>query len=272
MSHPVNFKVWFKAIQVAGLITWAGIAMIAIHPVLKWSLGRRSTPVWDSILRHWYASICRILGVNLTIKGEICPTAGLMVSNHVSWLDILALGSLQTADFVAKEEVASWPVLGFLVNKAGTLFVRRGDNQQTQGIAEQIAWRLRQGRRVIVFPEGTSTDGKRVLRFHSKLFQPMQLTGATVQAVALQYRNAAVDQAPFIGDDEFLPHLLRLIKLDRIDLHIHFCEPLPHGVSAGDAARATRSQVLSALDMPISARDAQRLNRDASALQSGAAG
>jgi 1-acyl-sn-glycerol-3-phosphate acyltransferase len=143
--------------------------------------------------------------------------------------------------------MADWPVLGYLAQGTDTLFLRRGDAGHAQLIAEHMAWRLRQGRRLMLFPEGTTTAGDRVLRFHPKLFQPARLAAATVQVAALQYRGDAAAVAPFIGDDEFLPHLWRLLHLPRIDVRLQFCPPLAHATAPAELARMARAQVLDAL-------------------------
>ncbi len=238
---------WLKATLIAGMFLWGLAAMSAVWPLLGLLLGRRAARYQEFIRRHWCATVCRILAVRLETVGEPSPQTQLWVANHISWLDIIALGSLHPLLFVAKEEVAGWPVMGYLARRLGTLFVRRGDAEQTASIAEQMAWQLRQGKQLMLFPEGTTTNGERVLRFHAKLLQPAQLAHVPVQAIGLEYLEEARAVAPFIGEDEFLPHLLQIIALDRIHLRIHYCEPLPAGLHRDVLAQTTRKQVVSAL-------------------------
>lgn len=224
------------------------IAVAAVLPALGWLLGRRSAPLHDAIVVGWNRAVCRILNLELKVHGALDPDARLLVANHVSWLDIIALGSQFPCLFVAKEEVARWPVVGFLAKGINTLFVRRGDNRQTGSAAQMMVWRLRQGRRVLLFPEGTTTAGDRVLRFHGKLFQPAELAGVSAQAIALRYSGAARNSVPFVGEDEFLPHLLGVIRLERIDLDLHYCPALPAGMNRNETTAAAHAQISAIVD------------------------
>jgi 1-acyl-sn-glycerol-3-phosphate acyltransferase len=238
---------WFKAAAVAALFLWGVAATGAVWPLLDLLLGRRAAAPKEAIRRHWCATVCRILNVQAEILGEPDPGTRLWVANHISWLDIIVLGARHPLLFVAKAEVADWPVMGYLARRLGTLFVQRGDAAQTAAIAERMAWQLRQGRQLMLFPEGTTTDGSRVLRFHAKLLHPAQLAHVPAQAVGLEYLGEARAAAPFVGDDDFLPHLLDILALDRIPLRVHYCQPLPPGLHRDTLAQTTRKQVVAAL-------------------------
>ena len=242
-----RLRLWLKAASIAGLFLWGVAATGLAWPLLDKLLGRRAATPKEAIRRHWCASVCRILNVQAEITGKPSPHTRLWVANHISWLDIIVLGARHPLLFVAKAEVADWPVMGYLARRLGTLFVRRGDAEQTSAIAEQMAWQLRQGRQLMLFPEGTTTDGSRVLRFHAKLLHPAQLAHTPVQAIGLEYLDEARDAAPFVGDDDFLPHLLRILALDRIPLRVHYCQPLPPGLHRDALAQTTRKQVVAAL-------------------------
>ena len=179
------------------------------------------------MVQHWCRLACRIVGLRRNITGTAAPEARFLVANHVSWLDIVALAAERPCLFLAKAEVANWPVIGALARGIDTLFVRRGEAGQTAAVAERMLWQLRRGRCVLLFPEGTTTAGDRLLRFHSKLFEPAERAGAVVQPIALSYTGVARDVAPFIGEDEFLPHLLQVLRRDRIELDLAYCPPLP---------------------------------------------
>ena len=208
-----QLRQWIKASLIAGMFLWGMLAVSILWPLLSLLLGRKAAYFHEIVRRHWCVAVCRILNVRLEIVGMPSPLTRLWVANHISWLDIIALGSQLPVEFVAKEEVADWPVMGYLARRIGTLFVRRGDAEQTTLIAEQMAWQLRQGRRLMLFPEGTTPNGERVLRFHGKLLHPAQLAHAPVQAISLEYLGEARAVAPFIGEDDFLPHLLQILKL-----------------------------------------------------------
>ncbi|MFM8333582.1 MAG: lysophospholipid acyltransferase family protein [Candidatus Methylumidiphilus sp.] len=234
---------WLKGALIALMFLWGVFAVAVVMPACGWVFGRRAAPIHQAIVTRWNHAVCRILNVRLSIDGQPDPDARLWVSNHVSWLDIIALGSLLPCQFVAKEDVAAWPVIGYLAQGIGTLFVRRGDAGQTSATAELMVWQLRQGKRLLLFPEGTTTTGEKVLRFHGKLFQPAQRAAVVVQAVALRYTGEAAQTAPFIGEDEFLPHLLKLLKAERLDLSVTFCPALPKGLAHGEMASASHRQI-----------------------------
>lgn len=234
---------WLKGAAVAGMFLLGVFAVGAVMPALRLLLGRRSHRLHEAIVLLWDRAVCRILNLRLHISGEPDPDAKLLVANHISWLDIIALGAQRPCVFVAKEEVADWPVMGYLAKGIGTLFVRRGDAEQTAATAERMVWRLRQGQRLMLFPEGTTTTGDKVLRFHGRLFQPAHLAGVGVQAIALRYEGEAKQRAPFVGEDEFLPHLIGILGLDRIDLRLDYRPALPAGLDGSAMAAAARRQI-----------------------------
>jgi 1-acyl-sn-glycerol-3-phosphate acyltransferase len=137
-------------------------------------------------------------------------------------LDIIVIGQYLPACFVAKSDISSWPVIGYLARQAGTIFIRRGDKQHIRTTAEKMVWLLKQSSNIIAFPEGTTTKGDEVLQFHASLFQPALLTRSAIQPVALQYQGAAKEHAPFVGDDDFVPHLIKMLTLDKIEVRLSF--------------------------------------------------
>ena len=251
---------WFKAALIAGMFLIGVVAVGVVMPVLRLLLEKRADRLNETIVVNWNRAVCRILNLRLHLHGRPDANARLVVANHISWLDIIALGTQGPCMFVAKREVADWQVMGYLAKGIGTLFVQRGDSSQTTAIAEQMTWQLRQGKRLALFPEGTTTTGNRVLRFHGKLFQPAQLAGVRVQAVALRYEGKARQHAPFVGDDEFLPHLFDILKLGRIDLHLHYCPAVPPGPGRNELAQTTRQQIVAALDAGHSSRELAVMN------------
>ena len=225
------------------------IAVKTIMPGIRKIAGVRTQNWCDAIVLKWNRTACRILNLDIKISGRPDSIAGLTVANHVSWLDIIAIGSLQPLTFVSKAEVANWPVMGQLAKGIGTVFIRRGDSVQAGAVCEDMARMLRQGQRLMLFPEGTTTRGDRVLRFHGKLFQPAQAAGSRIQTLALRYRDEAAGRAPFVGDDQFLPHLLGILALKRIELEIHYCPALPNGLRRDQIARVARLQIVEKLQL-----------------------
>lgn len=176
----------------------------------------------DSLKTNWLRWFSAIVNLHVIQEGELPENGVILVSNHISWLDIIVIGQYLPAYFVAKSEISSWPVIGYLARQGGTIFIRRGDKQHIRATAEKMIWLLKQNSNIIAFPEGTTTKGDEVLHFHSSLFQPALLTKSAILPVALQYQGAAKELAPFVGDDGFLPHLLKMLTLDKIEVRLDF--------------------------------------------------
>ena len=176
----------------------------------------------DALKTHWLKIFSAIVNLSITKEGEPPEEGALIVSNHVSWLDIIVIGQYLPAYFVAKSEIISWPIIGYLSKQGGTIFIRRGDKKHIKATAEKMVWVLKQNGNIIAFPEGTTTKGDEVVNFHASLFQPALLTRSTIQPVALQYQGIAKLQAPFIGDDDFIPHLIEMLTLDKIEVRLCF--------------------------------------------------
>jgi len=176
----------------------------------------------NTIKTRWLQKFSAIVNLHIIQDGELPERRAILVSNHISWLDIIVIGQYLPAYFIAKSDISSWPVIGYLARQGGTIFIRRGDKQHIRTTAEKMAWLLKQNSKIIAFPEGTTTKGDEVLHFHSSLFQPALLTKSAIQPVVLQYQGAAKEQAPFVGDDGFVPHLLKMLTLDKIEVKLSF--------------------------------------------------
>jgi 1-acyl-sn-glycerol-3-phosphate acyltransferase len=168
-----------------------------------------------ALTQRWSRRLLALLNVECRVSGPLDPEAGnlLVVANHVSWLDIFVLNALCPARFVAKAELARWPVAGRLVRGAGTLFVERTRRRDTHRVNRVVATALAQGDIVAVFPEGTTTEGASVLPFKSSLLQPIVDAAGEVQPLALRYRtpDGARSAAPsYVGDDPFMASFWRV--------------------------------------------------------------
>jgi len=197
-------------------------------------------------LTWWSRGLCRILGARLQIRGTAHPGAALLVANHISWIDIFCIAAVCPTQFLAKQEVAEWPLFGWLCRRAGTAFIRRGGDNGAGEAMEQLVWRLHNGERVLVFPEGTSTTGETVRRFHPRLLQAAILARCPVQAIALRYPQAdgIHPLIPFVGDDALLPHLWRLLGEPGFTAELSFgrIHQPPH-VSRDGLARQTWQEI-----------------------------
>lgn len=174
------------------------------------------------LIRWWHRRFCNILNLDIRVHGTPAAGHALWISNHVSWLDIPVLGANFPVYFLSKAEVANWPIVGWLAGAAGTLFIKRGAGDSGQ-VTHQLAAHLHDGRNVLFFPEGTTTDGHRLKRFFHKLFAAATITQVPVQPVLICYRDeddALHPHAPFVGDDEFLSHATDILKGGRITVDI----------------------------------------------------
>lgn len=177
--------------------------------------------------RVFMSRLVRALPFEVQVIGELPRRPMLWVCNHVSWTDIPLLGMLAPLTFLSKAEVRQWPIAGWLAQQAGTLFIRRG-NGDSQQLRQQISKHLGQARPLLIFPEGTTTDGRGLRLFHGRLLAGAIDQGIAVQPVAIQYlRDGEIDTfAPFIGDDDLVSHLLRLFAQPPGQVVIHLIEPI----------------------------------------------
>lgn len=204
-----------------------GLGMASVFGVME-RLKLNSTQVrrqrWS---QFFMARLSHALPFRIRVFGQLPDTSMLWVSNHVSWTDIALLGQLTPLSFLSKADVRGWPIAGWLAAKAGSLFIRRGAGD-SQLIRQQMRHHLSQGLPLLMFPEGTTTDGRCVRTFHGRLLSAAIDSGAHLQPVAIRYlRDGSTDPiAPFIGDDDLLSHLMRLFSHDTADVEIHLLEPI----------------------------------------------
>jgi lyso-ornithine lipid O-acyltransferase len=172
-------------------------------------------------------SVLASLGIRFSIEGRM-PESGLVVSNHLSYLDIVIFSAAMPCFFVSKMEVKRWPYFGKAAGAGGTIFLDRSSHASASAAAAQIAERLTHRVPVLLFPEGTSTDGSNVLRFHARLLQPAAQASAPVTAAAIRYvLDGGVEERElcWYGDAPFLPHLWKVLGTAGFSARIHFDEP-----------------------------------------------
>jgi 1-acyl-sn-glycerol-3-phosphate acyltransferase len=186
------------------------------------------------------------LGITLDVDGSF-PSRGLLVCNHLSYIDVLALSAIAPCVFVAKRQVRSWPLFGRLARFGATIFVDRDRPSDTGRASTQLARALAAGIVVVLFPEATSSNGSTVLAFRSALFQPaVQLN----QAVSTAHISYAVDGGSveqdvcYWGRMVFLPHLLRLLRLRNVTARIRFGPEANAFADRKVAASSAREQIL----------------------------
>lgn len=197
-------------------------------------LGRRrwgQETVADRAVRAWSAGLMWIFGFRLRRVGAPLPGPTLFVANHVSWVDIEVLHSQRMMGFVAKREIAGWPVVGWLAARGQTIFHQRGNSDSLNGVMEEMRRRLESGRSVGVFPEGRTRDGREVGPFHARIFQAAVEAQVPVQPVALRYGEGGGAQTvvAFGPGESFVANFFRLLGEPARVAEVHFLEPIPPG-------------------------------------------
>ena len=226
----MHIKLFIVIILLCALI----VPLIIIQSFLRFFPG-----IASQILPMWFHKwVLKFFNIKVIIKGQrsdYAPT--LMVANHWSWIDIPVLGTVIRGYFVAKSDIEGWPIFGYLAKLQNTIFVNRTDRRQVGKQTNAITERLEKHKDVILFAEGTSNDGNRVLKFKSSLFavaKPNEKIRPAIQPVTIYYSRLfgmplGRKNRPFLawyGDMDLLPHLKDLFKLGPIEVIIHFGKPV----------------------------------------------
>lgn len=235
---------------------WTRITRLALHLARGLAITALLFPLQSTQRRkreveHWSLQLLGLLGVRLFLHGMPPPYAArplMLVANHVSWLDIFAINAIVPARFVAKSEVRSWPLVGWLCARAGTLFIERARRHGTARINGAVGNALRAGDVLAVFPEGTTTDGSTVLKFHASLLEPALEADAVVQPIALRFERSdgtLCTEAAYDGDKSLWDTLLGMTSQREILAHVCFLEPIPPGEQhRRDLAREAREAIV----------------------------
>jgi 1-acyl-sn-glycerol-3-phosphate acyltransferase len=212
-------------------------------------------------IRRWSARLLAVLNVRTTVRG-LPPTsldrAAVLVSNHVSWLDIQLIHSVWQVRFVAKSEVRRWPLIGWLSAHTGTLFIERGKSRHAALINQSIHAAFQQGDAIGVFPEGTTTDGTELGRFHASLLQPAVDESAMVFPVALRYLDEAGNtnlEASYVGETTLIESMKMIFGQRKIHAELIFLPPIDAaGKTRRELAVQTQSAIAAALNLPVSGK------------------
>jgi 1-acyl-sn-glycerol-3-phosphate acyltransferase len=176
----------------------------------------------------WSDKFLCLLGIELASHGAPRPGATLVVSNHVSWLDILAINAVHPVRFVSKADVRHWPLIGWLVAAAGTLFIERERKRDAMRVVHQVADALKSGQTIAVFPEGTTSPGDRLLPFHGNLLQAAIATGTAVQPVALRFADENEDPsaaAAYVGDMNLVESMWAIVTATGLRASVQWLAP-----------------------------------------------
>ena len=201
---------------------WRGLRTISRY------FPKASQPERDAMVQTWSKELLAILNVTLVLKGGQ-PALGLVVANHVSWLDILVMNASHPVRFLSKSDVKAWPLLGRLIEGSGTLFIERSKRRDALRVVQTITRYLRDGHRIAVFPEGTTNDGINVLPFHGNLIQAALDAPCPVTPVGIRYLDAVSgtrSMAPaYVDDDTLLSSVWRTLRQGRLLAEVSVGEP-----------------------------------------------
>jgi 1-acyl-sn-glycerol-3-phosphate acyltransferase len=238
------------------------IARLGLHVahglwIVQTRYARLAPAEQDRALERWSRKLLAILRVRVATHNAPVPIPErcLLVSNHVSWLDIFAVYAVAPSLFVAKSDIRGWPIVGRLVTRIGTLFIERGSRRHARATNERIVAALASGRLVSVCPEGTTTDGRTVQHFHAALLQPAIDAGAAVLPVALRYRERAggyTDAAAYVGETSLVESLWRVAREPGLEVELRFVAPIdPRERHRRELAALAREVIARELDLPL---------------------
>ena len=240
------------------LVVVPAIAFLTIVLIpVQWLAVRFDWPLKRSLPVFYHRIACRLIGVRVNVVGERVAEHPLMiVSNHVSWADISVITSVAPVVFIAKSEVGTWPIFGLLAKLQRSVFVERARRQKTGAVNAEIARRLASGDPVVLFGEGTSNDGNRVLAFRSALIgaardalaeaehtgriwiQPLSIAYTEMLGLPLGRKHRPL--IAWYGDLDLLPHLTKVLRMGALDVTVTWGTPVPFDENS-DRKEVTRS-------------------------------
>jgi 1-acyl-sn-glycerol-3-phosphate acyltransferase len=214
-------------------------------------------PRRQALIQRWSKHLLVMMRIESRVRG--LPASGLpgnllIVANHISWLDIFVLNTLQPARFIAKAELKRWPLVGLMIKGCGTLFIERERRRDAHRVNEDARQVLAAGDAIAIFPEGTTTDGRELLPFHGSLLQPVIDAAGHLQPVAIRYQNVdgSYNDAPaYVGDTSFMTSFWRVLGERNLVVDLE----LPAAIPATrrhrrDLSRDAEALIRTALELP----------------------
>lgn len=207
-------------------------------------------------IQIWSQQLLTIFGVRVKMNLTSMPSGTVVVANHISWLDIFVINSLSPCRFVAKSDIRAWPLLGWLAEQAGTIYISRGSKADVKRIYQYLIDQILAGERVAFFPEGTTAAQGQVLPFHANLFEAAIQAKVPVQPFALRYldRDGALHAAvEFTGDMSFATSLANVLQAGEVIVELQGLEFIStDGAHRRELAATSRTAVALALQVDIS--------------------
>lgn len=243
-----------RVIRWTRLLTHVVVGVVAVGAIYPRISARRR-----AIITGWWArKLLRILNILLSIHGArpaIHARNLIVAANHISWVDIFVINATQPARFIAKAEIRDWPIAGWISDKAGTIFIRRTRRSDTAKINETMHNVLAEGATIGFFPEGTTTSGDRLLKFHTSLFEPAVANAATIAPAAIRYRASDGEPsaaAAFIGELSFTESIAMIISEKSMIAEITFAPQIEAaGLTRRELALKSEAAIAVILDVPL---------------------
>lgn len=264
-----------KKIRIFLALGLVAVATLVLAPLQILSM---KTGWWPEtfILKIWHGIIVRALGIRIHVKGTLSDQRPLLVaSNHISWTDIMVLGSMVDVKFIARADMEGWPLIGMLSKLQRTVFIERERKRSSGDQASEIANRMAKGDAMVLFAEGSTGDGNLLLPFKSTLFgaasmalaegaveqvfiQPVAIVYTRLHGVPLGRRHRPI--AAWIGDEDLMPHLKVLLAEGALDVEVHFGEPVAFskGSNRKETSRLMESQVRAMMQAALAAPQPSR--------------
>lgn len=235
----------------------SGILQSIVYPYLQRKMQQR-------MMKRWAAGVLKILNIELHCTGDL-PTCELprvlFAANHVSWLDICLIMAACPTQFVAKSEIRKWPIIGFLCVRVDTLFIEKAKRSDTRRLNQEIGNTMIDGKRVCVFPEGTTSDGEKIYHFHASLFQSAVNTNAVLVPVAIRYLDALGNlcKDASYADVSLVISLQKILSQPRIEAILAFNEAIYcEGINRRELARLSEQAIANSLSLPTYHKESEK--------------
>lgn len=239
LTHP--FRVLWRFAD----FLLVSVLAISDYLVRNWLCGRTSYSQRSAWAVRWAPQYARCLHIEPTFVGAP-PKNGLLTANHLGYLDIVVLSTCQPLVFVSKSEVRSWPIIGWLAICGGTLFVNRQRKSDVATLGSAFAPVVNEGNVLVLFPEGTSTGGDRVLPFMPSLLEPAVQNGWQVTPAWIHYsltEGSVADEVAYWRDMTFLPHFINLLSKPVIRVKVFYRQPAPAGLDRKRLAKWLHDEI-----------------------------
>lgn len=253
----------FTVVRIVTHILLAAFLVATAFPFLPAERHRR-------LVRWWSRGVLRIFRIDLRVIDHATDPrvrramrpggiGAMLVMNHISWLDIYIVHATRAARFVAKSEISRWPLLGFLTDRTGAIFIERGRRHAVREVNHRVADLLRSGDLIGMFPEGTTSEGDRLLPFHANLIQPAIDAGAPIVVAGLRYREVGggpTTATSYVGDTTLLESIVRIARHGPLVAELHLIEAIDGRTTTRHAvARRARARIAATLGLEDEAHE-----------------